>query len=79
MNSTQFGKLFAYDLDGRLYAQPLYVSHVAIPGQGFHNVIYVVTEHDSVIAFDADTPSAALWTVSFLDATQGITPSHLLT
>jgi len=74
VNSTQFGKLFADDVDGRLYAQPLYVSHVAIPGQGFHNVIYVVTEHDSVIALDADTQAAPLWTVSFLDATAGITP-----
>src|SRR5262249_4456013 len=57
-----------------LYAQPLYVSHVAISGQGFRNVIYVVTEHDSVVAFDADSQGAALWTVSFLDATKGIAP-----
>ena len=74
VNSTQFGKLFTYDVDGRLYAQPLYVFHVAIPSQGFHNVIYLVTEHDSVMAFDADNHAAALWTVSFLDATKAITP-----
>jgi hypothetical protein len=54
VNSTQFGKLFSVPLDGAVYAQPLYVSAVSIAG-GTHNVVYVVTEHDSVYAIDADT------------------------
>ncbi len=64
--SMSFGKLFTLPVTGYVYAQPLYVPGVVIPGQGTHNVLYVATEHDLVYAFDADTPGAALWTVSFL-------------
>ena len=69
VNHNQFGKLFSYPLDGIAFASPLYVQSVNIPGQGFHNVVYVATEHDSVYAFDADglTPTP-LWHVSFLGA-----------
>ena len=67
VNQTQFGKLFSYPLDGIAFASPLYVANVNIPGQGFHNVVYVATEHDSVYAFDADGLSTTpLWQVSFL-------------
>jgi len=52
VNSTQFGKIFSVTVDGAVYAQPLYLSAVNIGG-GTHNVIYVVTEHDSVYAIDA--------------------------
>jgi hypothetical protein len=68
INWTQFGKLFSYPLDGKAYASPLYVANVNIPGQGFHNVVYVATEHDSVYAFDADGLSSnPLWHVSFIN------------
>lgn len=66
VNSTTFGKLFALGVDGQVYAQPLYVPGVSIPGQGTHNVLYVATEHDSVYAFDADSGGAPLWQVTFL-------------
>jgi hypothetical protein len=66
VNSTTFGKLFALGVDGYVYAQPLYLPGVVIPGQGTHNVLYVATEHDSVYAFDADTGGAPLWWVTFL-------------
>jgi hypothetical protein len=67
VNQTQFGKLFSYTLDGIAFASPLYVANVSIPGKGFHNVVYVATEHDSVYAFDADGLSTTpLWQVSFL-------------
>src|SRR5271163_2635008 len=55
VNATTFGKLFALGVDGYVYAQPLYVPNLAIPGNGTHNVIYIATEHDSIYAFDADT------------------------
>jgi hypothetical protein len=74
VNVAQFGKLFSYALDGQVYAQPLYVANVNIPGQGYHNVLYVATEHDSVYAFDADgLTTAPLWQVSFLKASQNVT------
>jgi len=72
---TLFGKLFSYPLDGLALASPLYVANVAIPARGFHNVVYVATEHDSVYAFDADGASAApLWLVSFINPAAGVTP-----
>lgn len=67
VNARQFGKLFSLRVDGDVYAQPLYVPHLAIPGNGVHNALFVATEHDSVYAFDADTASGKpLWKVSLL-------------
>ena len=55
VNTAKFGKLFSLPIDGPSNAQPLYVPNVSISGKGVHNVLYVVTEHDSVFAFDADS------------------------
>jgi hypothetical protein len=68
-----FGRLFSAPVDGYVYAQPLYVPSVDIPGRGLHNVVYVATEHDSVYAFDADDGSVGLlWRVSFIDPANGV-------
>ena len=78
VNSTNFGKLFSQTLDGYSYGQPLYVSNVAIPNQGVHNVVYITTMNDSVYAFDADSNSGGnsqpLWQVNFTNPALGITP-----
>ena len=67
VSSTTFGKVGFLSVDGKVDAQPLHLSNVNIPGQGTRNVLYVVTEHDSVYAFDA-VSGAALWQVSLLGA-----------
>jgi len=67
VNSREFGKVFTLHVDGDVYAQPLYVPNLDIPGKGKHNVLYVATERDSVYAFDADgRQTDPLWRVSFL-------------
>lgn len=80
-NADTFGKLFSYPVDGRIYAQPLYVQSVTMgsgtPQAGtVHNVVYIVTEHDSVYAFDADSNGGAnaspLWQVTLLDNAHGV-------
>jgi len=69
VNSTKFGKLGEFVVDGKVDAQPLYLSQVTIGGQK-RNVFYVATEHGSVYAFDADsingTASTVLWKTSTL-------------
>jgi len=65
VKSSTFGRLFTISVDGKVDAQPLYVSSVAISGQGTHNLLIAATEHGSVYAFDADTGSQ-IWKVSTL-------------
>ena len=64
VNTSGFGKLFSLSVDGQIYAQPLYQQNVAIAGQGSHNVVFIATMHNSVYAFDADTPGTPLWSVN---------------
>ena len=62
VNSTNFGKKAFLTTDGLVDTEPLYVSNLQIGG-ATHNVVFVVTEHNSVYAFDADT-FTQLWKVS---------------
>jgi len=71
--SGNFGKRWSCPLDGTVYAQPLYVANLAIGG-GTHNVLFVVTMHDTIYAFDADSPTCAMyWHNSYVNAGAGIT------
>ena len=59
VNANTFGLLFNLIVDGKVDAQPLYVSNTPVFSgeifRGNHNLIIVATEHDSLYAFDADT------------------------
>src|SRR3984885_12530835 len=68
VKSASFGMVGNMSVDGGVDAEPLYVSNLMLGG-GVHNVVYVVTENDSVYAFDADT-FAQLWHVSVLGANE---------
>jgi Immunoglobulin I-set domain/PQQ enzyme repeat len=65
--SATFGKINFFSVDGLVDGEPLYVSGLAIPGNGTHNVLIVASEHGTVYAFDADT-GATLWSTSMLKA-----------
>ncbi|HEY4842576.1 MAG TPA: pyrrolo-quinoline quinone [Terriglobales bacterium] len=65
VNSTTFGKLFVIPTDGLVDAEPLYAPDISIPGNGTHNVLFVVTENDTVYGFDADS-GTNLWHVTML-------------
>ena len=65
VTNGSFARLFSVPVDYQILAQPLYVPNVNIAGQGVHNVVYVVTQMDSVYAVDADN-GAQLWYASML-------------
>jgi hypothetical protein len=62
--SSTFGLLRLLPVDGRVDAQPLYLSALSFAG-GTFNTVFVATEHDSIYAFDSDS-GAILWHVSLL-------------
>src|SRR2546425_7830995 len=71
VSPATFGRLFSHRVDGNVYAQPLSMPNVSIPG---HDVVFVATEHDSVYAFDAaDSGVGLLWQVSFINPVNGVT------
>jgi hypothetical protein len=64
VNSTSFGLLRTLATDGKVDAQPLYLSALTIGGAA-HNVAFVATENDTLYAFDTDS-GAVLWQKSLL-------------
>lgn len=67
VSSGRFGRLTADRVDGKIYAQPLFLPALRIGGRA-RDVVIVATEHDSVYAFDARHrgAGASLWRASLL-------------
>jgi hypothetical protein len=63
VRSGRFGKLFARTVDDQIYAQPLVVSALDVPGRGPTDVVFVATVNDTLYAFDASDPQddAPIW------------------
>jgi outer membrane protein assembly factor BamB len=72
--AASFGLLRMLAVDGKVDAQPLYLSQFSLSG-ATHNVVYAATEHDSVYAFDPNT-GAVLWKTSLLGAGETTSDSH---
>jgi len=71
---SQFGQWGAFQGDGIMMAQPLYVSQLDMGAAGTHNVILVTTENDSVYAIDADNPTGpSLWERHYVNPATGVT------
>jgi len=69
-----FGLLRNLPVDGKVDAQPLYVSQLSVAGS-VHSVVFAATEHDSVYAFDANSGSV-LWQVSLLGSGETLSDTH---
>jgi hypothetical protein len=61
----RFGRRAELPVDGKVYAQPLFVPGLTVAGKA-RDVVIVATEHDSVYAFDADGTGTPLWRTSLL-------------
>jgi outer membrane protein assembly factor BamB len=72
--SSKFGLLRVLAVDGKVDGEPLYLSNLTVAGQP-QNVVFAVTEHDSVYAFNADT-GAQLWKTSVLGANETTSGDH---
>ncbi len=66
VNSSTFGLRHFITTDGKVDAQPLYLSQLNVAGAP-HNVLFIATEHGSVYAIDTAT-YAELWKVSLIPA-----------
>ena len=71
VNSTTFGKVGEFTVNGRIDGQILYASQISISGV-MKNVIYFATENDVVYAVDADSISGSTATVLW---SQSLVPS----
>jgi hypothetical protein len=74
VNMSTFGLLRNLQVDGKVDAQPLYLSKLTVAGVG-HNVVFIATENDSVYGFDSDS-GAVLWMKSLNGAGETTSDSH---
>ena len=74
VNFNSFGKAGFFTVDGKVDAQPLYVYR--LPGAlHVQNTLFVVTEHGSAYAFDADAGTQS-WKVSTLASGETTSDDH---
>ncbi len=73
VHSSRFGQIFSTPVDGNVFAQPLELSGVDVPGQGTHDVVYAATENDSLYALDAAS-GAVLWAQNYVNGARGYAP-----
>ena len=70
VSQATFGKVGEFAVDGQIDGQALFLSQLAIPGQGNKDVLYVATENDTVYAVDTQSISGSsatiLWKKSVL-------------
>ncbi|HKO12146.1 MAG TPA: hypothetical protein VJV22_09265, partial [Acidobacteriaceae bacterium] len=74
VNASHFGLLRVLAMDGKVDGQPLFLSGLTI-GIQQRNVVFGVSEHDSVYAFDAD-PGAQIWKASVLGPNETTSDDH---
>lgn len=74
VNSTTFGKVGFYTADGKVDAQPLFLSNLTVGGQT-HNVLYMASEHGTLYALDADT-GTQLWKSSVIPSGESTSDDH---
>lgn len=56
-NLSTFGQLCSYGVDGQVYSQPLVVTNVTIKGQNYASAVFVVTQNDTLYAFNWAPPA----------------------
>jgi hypothetical protein len=74
VTSSKFGLLRMFAVDGLVDGEPLYLSNLNVAGQT-QNVVFAVTEHDSVYAFNTDT-GAQVWKMSILGTNETTSGDH---
>ena len=75
VNPATFGRIGRFEVDGDVYAQPLYLRSLEFANGVRRDVLFVATEHGSVYAFDARSPgSSPIWKESLIDPSVDITP-----
>jgi hypothetical protein len=70
-NLSTFGEDFCWKVDGKVWAQPLYIGALATPS-GTKNVAFVATGGNSVYALDADDRTGADKTSPYLGACRAV-------
>jgi hypothetical protein len=78
VNPAGFGRIFSYSVQGSVFAQPLFLPNVEIPGRGAHNVVYLATMDDHVYAYDAATPGEPFWHRDLTNPAAGISPVPII-